>query len=61
MNCKRLTITVELTRLFEDRLEENVERQLILDDGIRNEVLHIIKRKLQNGAFKITEYEFDLE
>lgn len=61
MKVKRMTVNIELTRLFGDRIDENVERQMILDKGIRNEVLQIIKRKLENGNFQITEYEFDEE
>jgi hypothetical protein len=56
-----MTVDIHLTRLFGDRLDENVERQIILDESVRNEVLHVIKRKLENGAFTISEYEFDLE
>lgn len=59
MKCKKMTVNIELTRLFGDRLEDNVERQIFFDESMRNEILHIIKRKLENVNFTISEYEFD--
>lgn len=54
----KLVLSVDLSIVFGDRIEqvqENVERELLLDEGFRNEVLHILKRKLENGSFRVED------